>query len=92
MKVSTMTSSITKSAAILAACFALNASAGTTSSAKTIAPVVAPEVDDSLGFEASVGYDSRYYFRGLWFSNHKVWTNLYTSVVLTENRALEVLD
>ena len=90
MKVSTMTSSITKSAAILAACFALNASAGTNSSANTIAPVVAPKVDDSLGFEASVGYDSRYYFRGLWFSNHNVWTNLSTSVALTDTLALDV--
>lgn len=84
-----MKSLISKSALLLAACVALNAQAGTTGG-KTVAPVVEPEVDDSLGFEAAIGYDSRYYFRGLWFSNHNVWTNISTSVTLTDALSLDV--
>jgi hypothetical protein len=83
MKSKSMKSLISKSAVLIAACAALSAQAGTTGG-KTIAPVVEPEVDDSLGMKATIGYDSRYYFRGLWFSNHNVWTNLAASVPLTD--------
>ncbi len=83
-----MTSLITKSAAVLAACVALNAQAG--SDGKVVAPTITPEVDDSLGFEASIGYDSRYYFRGLWFSNHNVWTSISTSIPVTEALTFDV--
>ena len=88
MKRKTMTSLITKSAAVLAACVALNAQAG--SDAKVVAPTVTPEVDDSLGFEASIGYDSRYYFRGLWFSNHNVWTSISTSIPVNEKLTFDM--
>ena len=83
MKSKSMKSLISKSALLLAACVALNAQAGTTGG-KTVAPVVEPEVDDSLGLKLSAGYDSRYYFRGLWFSNHNVWTSVASSVTLTD--------
>jgi hypothetical protein len=79
-----MKSLLAKSAAIIAACAALTSAQAGTTGGKIIAPTVTPEVDDSLGMEASIGYDSRYYFRGLWFSNHNVWTSISTSIPLGE--------
>lgn len=72
----------------LSACLSLHAHAG--SDGKALAPAVTPEVDDSLGFEAGIGYDSRYYFRGLWFSNHNVWTSLSTSIPVTEKLSFDI--
>ncbi len=83
-----MTSLITKSVAVLAACVALNAHAG--SEAKVVAPTVVPEEDDSLGIEAGIGYDSRLYFRGMWFANHDVWASISSSVTLTDNLSLDL--
>lgn len=84
-----MTSLITKSAAVIAACVALNAQAGTTGG-KIVEPTVTPEVDDSLGIEAGIGYDSRLYFRGMWFANHDVWASLSTGIPLTESLTLDL--
>ena len=89
MKSKPMTSLLAKSAAIIAACAALTSAQAGTTGGKIIAPTVTPEVDDSLGMEASIGYDSRYYFRGLWFSNHNVWTNISSSIPLTEALTLD---
>ncbi len=89
MKTTTLKKSLLKSAAVLSACVALTSHAGTTGG-KVTAPVVEPVVDDSLGMEASIGYDSRYYFRGLWFSNHNVWTNISASVPLNEKLTFDV--
>jgi hypothetical protein len=37
---------------------------------------------DPLGFTLETGYDSAYYFRGLWFSNNNLWTSLaYTKAI-----------
>lgn len=79
-----MTSIIAKSVAVLAACAALNASAGT---APAKAPVPPPEPEpsalfDSIGATLDVGYDSRYYFRGLWFADNIVWSALNIAVPL----------
>ena len=86
-----MTSVITKSALVLAACASMNAFAGTAASGKASA-AVAPEESsalfDSLGATLEVGYDTRYYFRGLWFADNTTWTGLNLSVPLTEQLSL----
>jgi hypothetical protein len=83
MKTNRMTSFVAKSVTVLAACAALNASAGT---APAKAPVpVEPEPSalfDSVGATLDVGYDSRYYFRGLWFADNIVWSSLNIAIPL----------
>ncbi len=76
MKPNRTTSIIAKSVAVLAACAALNASAGT-APAKAPVPPLEPEPSalfDTLGASLSVGYDSRLYYRGLWFADNTVTT------------------
>ncbi|MFO1486781.1 MAG: hypothetical protein U1F71_25705 [Verrucomicrobiaceae bacterium] len=78
-----MTSIAAKSVAVLAACAALNAQAGT-APAKGPAPVE-PEPSalfDSVGASLSAAYDSRYYFRGLWFADNIITTALNLSIPL----------
>jgi hypothetical protein len=84
MKTNRMTSFVAKSVTVLAACAALNASAGT-APAKAPLPPVEPEPSslfDSVGATLDVGYDSRYYFRGLWFADNIVWSSLNLSIPL----------
>jgi hypothetical protein len=91
MKLKSMTSVITKSALVLAACASLNAFAGTSApSGKTTPPVIEEggALFDTLGATLEVGYDSRYYFRGLWFADNTTWAGLSLSVPLTEKLAL----
>jgi hypothetical protein len=86
MKPKSMTSFIAKSVAVLAACAALNASAGT-APVKNPAPPVVEEsgaLFDSIGATFDAGYDSRYYFRGLWFADNIMWTALNISVPITD--------
>lgn len=85
-----MTSVITKSALVLAACASMNAFAGTPSG-KAPAPAPEPEsgaLFDTLGATLEVGYDTRYYFRGLWFADNTTWAGLSLSVPLTEQLSL----
>jgi hypothetical protein len=85
MKPKSMTSLIAKSLTVFAACAALNASAGT-APAKNPAPVE-PEpatLFESIGADLSAAYDSRYYFRGLWFADNIITTTLNLSVPLSE--------
>ena len=88
MKLKSMTSVITKSALVLAACASLNAFAGTPApSGKGPVPPIVEEsgaLFDTIGATLEVGYDSRYYFRGLWFADNTVWTGLSISIPLTE--------
>lgn len=50
-----------------------------------------PEVaDDSLGFSLSVGYDSKYIFRGVDFGDHLVWTGLDYETELAEGLSFGV--
>jgi hypothetical protein len=88
MKLKSMTSVITKSALVLAACASLNAFAGTAPApSKGGPPVLPPEsgaLFDTLGATLEVGYDTRYYYRGLWRADNIVWTGLSLSVPLTE--------
>lgn len=81
MKPEKMTSLIARSVAVLAACTALNVSAGT-APAKNSA-LVEPEPSallESVGASISAAYDSRYYFRGLWFADNIVSTFLNLTI------------
>ena len=80
MKLTSINSIIAKSVAILALGSALNATAGTAPAPKAPAPVE-PEAA-SIGAELSAAFDSRYYFRGLWFADNIVSTFLNVSVPL----------
>lgn len=93
MKLKSMTSVITKSALVLAASASLSAFAGTAPApAKGTTPVLPPEESgalfDTVGATLEVGYDTRYYFRGLWFADNTVWTGLSLSIPLTEQLSL----
>ncbi|MDZ4290031.1 MAG: hypothetical protein U0984_18845 [Prosthecobacter sp.] len=92
MKLKSMTSVIMKSALVLAACASLNAIAGPAPSGKNVVPPVEENgaLFDTLGATLEVGYDTRYYFRGLWFSDNTVWAGLSLSVPLTEQLSLGV--
>jgi hypothetical protein len=84
MKLKSMTSIIAKSVTVLAACAALNASAGTMAP-KAPLPPVEPEPStlfDTVGANVSVGYDSRYYFRGLWFADNIISSFVNLSIPL----------
>ncbi len=80
MKLTSINSIIAKSVAILALGSALNATAGTAPAPKAPAPVE-PEAA-SIGANLSAAFDSRYYFRGLWFADNIVSTFLNLSVPL----------
>lgn len=80
MKPKSMTSLIAKSVTVLAACAALNASAGTPAKAP-VTPVTEPAtLFDSVGADLSVAYDSRYYFRGLWFADNIISSFINLSI------------
>jgi hypothetical protein len=87
---------ITKSALVLAACASLNAQAGTPAPSGKGGKAVVPPVEepgalfDTVGATLEVGYDTRYYFRGLWFADNTVWTGLNLSLPLTEKLSLGV--
>lgn len=86
MKLNRINSIMAKSVATLAACAALNATAGTAPAPKNPAPVEpAPSaLFDSIGGSISAAYDSRYYFRGLWFADNIMTTSVNLAVPLTE--------
>ncbi|MCB1224921.1 MAG: hypothetical protein KDK99_03830 [Verrucomicrobiales bacterium] len=86
-----MTSFLNKSVIVAAACVALNAQAGTSSSKGTVQvmEIVEESAANSLGAELAAGYDSSFYFRGLNFSDNNVWTSLSASIPLTEALSLD---
>jgi hypothetical protein len=95
MKPKSMTSFIAKSVSVLAACAALNAAADTPAATgpaaasknpKNPAPPVTQTgaLFESIGATFDAGYDSRYYFRGLWFADNIIWSALNISVPITE--------
>ena len=89
MKTTKTTSMVTKSALALAACASLNAFAGTKPAAAAPAPVsegILPPITATL----DTGFDSRYYFRGLWFSDNIAWSALNVTVPLAEKLTLVV--
>ncbi len=85
MKLNSINSIFAKSVAVLAACAAMNASAGTAPAPKAPAPVAPPSsgsLFDSIGADINAGYDSRYYFRGLWFADNIITTAINLSIPL----------
>ena len=73
---------------------AASAVAGTTTAAAPKAPVPVPPpaetvgLFDSVGVTLEAGYDSEYYFRGLWFSSNNVWTGATLSIPLADKLTL----
>ena len=70
---------------IFAAMAALDAHAG---SGKATVPPVTPPADPLFTGSLSVGYDTEYYFRGLWFSSNNVWGGLNLSIPLADKLSL----
>jgi hypothetical protein len=85
-----MTSALTKTALVIAATASLNAFAGTTPAPQPpAAPLMEPgALFDTVGAELSVGYDTRYYFRGLYFADNTLYTGLNLSVPVSEKLTL----
>lgn len=46
---------------------------------------------DPIGAKVSVGYDSQYYFRGLWFSSDNVWSSVTASKQISDDLTLDLL-
>ncbi len=67
---------------IMLACAAV-ANAGTKPAKNPVSPVVTP-ADDSLGFSATIGYDSSYVFRGYPWGDHLVSVGLSMPIKLTD--------
>jgi hypothetical protein len=91
MKTTKITSVVAKSALALAACASLNALAGTKPA--VAAPAPAPVSEGIMGpvtATLDMGYDSRYYFRGLWFADNIAWSALNVTVPLAEKLTLVV--
>lgn len=85
-----LTTHLTRPALLLASCLALSAQAGTPASAP--APAPAPKESgalfDSIGATLDVGYDTRYYFRGLWFADNITWSAINLSLPVSEKVSL----
>lgn len=89
MKTTKTTSMVTKSALTLAACASLNALAGTKPAAA--APAPAPEgILGPVTATLDTGFDTRYYFRGLWFADNIAWSALNVTVPLADKLTLVV--
>ncbi len=54
--------------------------------AQSAAPAPSP-----VALDLTVGYDSEYYYRGLWFSNDNTWFNLGASKKLSDSTTLNAL-
>jgi hypothetical protein len=68
----------------------LASSAAFAGTAEVSAPSVSPASDPWLSASASLGYESAYYFRGLWFSNNNFFGGVNLSAPLTEKLTLGV--
>jgi hypothetical protein len=78
-------------AVLLSACSGLTALAGTPAAAPaatTPAPVADASLLDTIGATLEVGYDTRYYHRGLWLADNMTWAGLNVQVPLTEKLTL----
>jgi len=78
---------IAKAALVLPLTAALSAQAGDMS--KNVIEPINYLVEDA-GLTLDAGYETAYYFRGLWFSNNNVYTGLNWSKDLTENLSVNV--
>ena len=52
----------------------------------TAAPAAAP-----VSYDLTAGYDSEYYYRGLWFSNQNAWYNIGASKKLSDKTTVSAL-
>jgi hypothetical protein len=68
----------------------LASSAAFAGTAEVSAPSVSPASDPWLSASASLGYESAYYFRGLWFSSNNAFGGVNLSAPLTEKLTLGV--
>lgn len=75
-------SSLSLLALATAATLTSDAFAGTP--AKPAAPKESGALLEKLNATVEVGYDSAYYFRGLWFSNNNVWEGLTLSLPVND--------
>ena len=75
-------SSLSLLALATAATLTSDAFAGTP--AKPAAPKESGALLEKLNATVEVGYDSAYYFRGLWFSNNNVWEGLTISLPVND--------
>lgn len=85
MKFNSITSLLVKSAAVLAV--SASVSFAGVSGKGVVPPPPAPEpasLFDTIGAQLSVGYDTRYYNRGIWMTDNAIWTDLNITVPLTE--------
>lgn len=77
---------IVKTMLSLYGCFALNAAAETSAPSQ-----ISPQIEtkpksffESISATVDAAYDSRYYFRGLWFADNIMWGALNLSIPVTE--------
>jgi hypothetical protein len=82
------TSFIIAAALVLAVSISVTAHAGAETGGKTspVPPLMEESAAllNSVGATVEAGYDTRYYFRGLWFADNTAWTGLSLNVPLTE--------
>lgn len=88
MKTTKTTSMVTKAALALAACASLNALAGTKPAAAAPAAPASEGLMGSITATADISYDSRYYFRGLWFADNILTTTINVTVPLADKLTL----
>jgi hypothetical protein len=87
MKLKSIKNPVLKSALALTACTSLTAFAG--SAAIESKKVVKPVEDKAwISGTLEAGYDSRYYFRGLWFADNTTWAGLNLSIPIVDNLTL----
>ena len=89
MKTTKTTSMVTKSALALAACASLNALAGDAKPAAAAAPA-SEGILGPVTATLDTGFDTRYYFRGLWFADNIAWSALNVTVPLADKLTLVV--
>jgi hypothetical protein len=87
----TSVSSLSLLALATAATLTSNAVAGAPAKpapAKEPASLLSGSFLDKMTGSVDVGYDSGYYFRGLWFSNNNVWEGLTLNLPVTDQLSL----
>ena len=92
MKLNNMTSLLVKSVAALAVSTSMSF-AGVSGKAPIAPPPPVEEpaaLFDTIGATLSVGYDTRNYYRGLWFNDDSVWVDLNVDIPLTEQLMFNV--
>lgn len=72
---------------ILVASVAGLSQAGTKPAKNPVTPTT-PEASPGITGSLSAGYDSEYYFRGLWFSSNNLWGSLNLSVPVADKLSL----